>query len=130
MARKASKSKSKATGLGNEGPPGAISKSEAVRRALADGMGQPADGVAYIQSQFGIEMGPQHFSAVKSAHLKKQGIATVNTRFQMRAAPEQAANSSAPSNGERDLIESLETLKPLIAQYGADKVKRLVDLLG
>jgi hypothetical protein len=123
MAKKAAKKKSKPAGLGNEGPPGAISKSEAVRRALADGVDQPADGVAYILSQFGIEMGPQHFSAVKSAHLKKQGIPTVNTRFQPKAEP-------TTSNGEADLLESLETLKPLIAQYGADKVKRLVDLLG
>jgi hypothetical protein len=32
--------------------------------------------------------------------------------------------------GGPDLIASLETLKPLIAQYGAVKVHRLVDLLG
>ena len=30
----------------------------------------------------------------------------------------------------RDRIDTLEALKPLIAQYGADKVKRIVDLLG
>src|SRR5947209_2219838 len=105
---------------GQEGH-GKITKSEAVRRALADGVDQPADGVAYIKDNFGLEMGPQHFSAVKSAHLKKQGIATVNTRFQ-KAEP--------ASDGEAGLIDTLETLKPLIAQYGADKVKRLVDLLG
>ncbi len=47
MARKASKTK--AAGFGIEGPPGQISKSEAVRRSLADGVDQPADGVAYIK---------------------------------------------------------------------------------
>jgi hypothetical protein len=36
MARKAPKSKT--NGFGDEGPPGSISKSEAVRRALADGV--------------------------------------------------------------------------------------------
>jgi hypothetical protein len=77
--------------------------------------------VAYIKDRFGLEMGPQHFSAVKSAHLKKQGIPTVNTRFQ---------KTEPAATGEADLIDTLETLKPLIAQYGADKVKRLVDLLG
>jgi hypothetical protein len=53
-----------------------------------------------------------------------------------KAAPSQAVEGylapppkSVPAGGD-DLIESLETLKPLIAQYGADKVKRLVDLLG
>jgi hypothetical protein len=121
MAKKAAK-KTKPAGLGNEGPPGAISKSEAVRRALADGVDQPADGVAYILSKFGIEMGPQHFSAVKSAHLKKQGIPTVNTRFQK-------ADTAAP-NGEPDLLAAIEAMKPLVAALGSEKVKRIADLLG
>ena len=83
-------------------------------------MDQPADGVAYIQSQFGIEMGPQHFSAVKSAHLKKQGIPTVDTRFQ----------KGAPENGEADLLAAMEAMKPLVEHLGAEKVKRIVDMLG
>jgi hypothetical protein len=33
MAKKAAKTKSKSAGLGNEGPPGGIFKSEAVRKA-------------------------------------------------------------------------------------------------
>ncbi len=76
------------------------------------------------KDRFGLEMGPQHFSAVESSHLRKWGVATVNTMFQKKADPEPAAN------GETDLIDTPETLKPLIAQYGADKVERLVDLLG
>src|SRR5947209_18599369 len=60
-----------AQGGGQEGH-GKVTKSEAVRRALADGVDQPADGVAYVRDNFGLEIGPQHFSAVKSAHLKKQ----------------------------------------------------------
>ena len=123
MARKASKTRST---LGNEGPPGAISKSEAVRRALADGVDQPVDGVAYILSQFGIEMGPQHFSAVKSAHLKKHGVPTVNTRFQKK----DETLPSTSGKGEADLLAAMEAMKPLVASLGAEKVKRLVDLLG
>jgi hypothetical protein len=34
-----------------------------------------------------------------------------------------------PGKGEVYWTDT-ETLKPLISQYGADKVKRLVDLLG
>src|SRR5947208_3486632 len=55
---------------GQEGH-GRITKSEAVRRALADGVDQPADGVAYIRDNFGLEIGPQHFSAVKATEKKK-----------------------------------------------------------
>jgi hypothetical protein len=32
--------------------------------------------------------------------------------------------------GERDLLDVMESMKPLIAQYGAERVKRIVDLLG
>jgi hypothetical protein len=102
-----------------------INKSEAVRRALADGVVQPIEGVAYIKSHFGIEIGPQHFSAVKSTYMKRLGTPTVNTRFQPKAA-----TRSTKAKGEADLIESLETLKPLVAQHGVEKVRRLVDLLG
>ena len=35
-----------------------------------------------------------------------------------------------PAAGEADVLDTLEALKPLIAQHGADKLKRLVDLLG
>ena len=66
MTRQASRSKS--TGLGKVGPAGSITKSEAVPRTMADGVDQPADRNAYILSQFEIEMGPQHFGAVKSSH--------------------------------------------------------------
>jgi hypothetical protein len=105
-----------------------INKSEAVRRALADGVLQPIEGVAYIKSHFGIEIGPQHFSAVKSNTMKKLVSPTVNTRFRPKSA--KTAPRTATVNSEADLIESLETLKPLVAQHGVEKVRRLVDLLG
>jgi len=36
----------------------------------------------------------------------------------------------APANGEPDLLEAMEAMKPLFASLGADKVKRIADLLG
>jgi hypothetical protein len=49
-----------------------ISKSEAARRALAAGYDNPQEALAYIKGQFGIDMGPQHFSTIKSS-MKKGG---------------------------------------------------------
>jgi hypothetical protein len=140
MAKKAAKTRRakpevkeepESLGGGQEGhgfAPRTISKSEAVRRAVDDGADQPLDGVAYIKSHFGLEIGPQHFSAVKSGYLKKKGVATPNTRFQKKAEP--AERQPPPVNGETDLLAAMEAVKPLVASLGADKVKRIVDLLG
>src|SRR5690349_9721936 len=50
---------------------GDISKSEAIRRALAAGFEGPQEGTAYIRKEFGIEIAPGHFSAVKATEKKK-----------------------------------------------------------
>ncbi len=86
-----------AQGGGQEGH-GKITKSEAVRRTLADGVDQPADGVAYIRDNFGLEIGPQHFSAVKSTSLKKQGEATP------KGKPERKPKASASSISSRSTL--------------------------
>jgi hypothetical protein len=91
------------------------------------GYDKPQEAVAYILGQFGIEMGAQHFSSIKTA--MKNGTTPTKETPQTTASVKES-NQAPVSNGEAGLLESLETLKSLIAQYGADKVKRLVDLLG
>ena len=34
------------------------------------------------------------------------------------------------SGGEADLLKMMEAMKPLVANLGADKLKRIVNLLG
>src|SRR4051794_37951770 len=66
-------------------PQGGVKKVDAARAAIAAGMDSPADAVEFIRKRFGIEMGPKHFSAIKSL-LKKQGSAikpTAKTRASM-----------------------------------------------
>jgi hypothetical protein len=113
-------------------------KSEAVRRALADGYEGPKEGAAYILEEFGIEIAPQHFSSVKS-QFKKHEIdgATTDTPARKSKAGSQAVEGYlAPppkqraSGGKPDLLEAMEAMKPLVASLGADTVKRIVDLLG
>ena len=124
---------------GNEGAHGKITKSEAVRRALADGVDQPADGVAYIRDNFGLEISPTHFSAVKSTEGKKGEAAPKGKpgRKPKAAAPVQAVEGYlAPPpkpravDEETDLLAAMEAMKPLVAALGADKVKRIADLLS
>jgi hypothetical protein len=127
-----------AQGGGQEGH-GKITKSEAVRRALADGVDQPADGVAYIRDNFGVEISPTHFSAVKSTEGKKGEAAPKGKpgRKPKAAAPSQAVEGylapppkSRAVDEETDLLAAMEAMKPLVAALGADKVKRIADLLS
>ena len=49
-----------------------MSKASAAREAIRHGIESPQEASAYIMQQFGIEMAPQHFSAVKSQLRKKE----------------------------------------------------------
>src|SRR4051794_11734926 len=141
MARKASKLQPEATTDGgttvdNGFATESITKSEAVRRALADGVDQPADGVAYIKDNFGLEIGPQHFSAVKATEKKKgEAVPKGKPGRKPKAAPSQAVEGylappqPAPS-GNSELLAAMEAMKPLVASLGKEQVKRIVDLLG
>ena len=117
-----------------ESKPEVASKSEAIRQAIAAGFEGPQEGTAWIQQQFGIEITPSHFSAVKATE-KKKGWTKKGKPGRKPKQVAEVSQLSAPvkprgGNGEADLVETLEALKPLIASHGADRVKRLVDLLG
>jgi hypothetical protein len=47
-----------------------------------------------------------------------------------RKQADPVAAPADPSNGEADLLAAMEAMKPLVANRGADKVNRIVDLLG
>ena len=119
-----------------------MNKSQAARAAIDAGYSKPGEAVDYIKSEFGVDINRQHFSAIKSNYLKAQDEAkSTAAKGKPGRKPKSASSRSvegylAPSpkhrnaDGKADLIESLEVLKPLIAHYGADQLKRLVDLLG
>ena len=116
------------------------SKTDAVRQALAAGFDGPQEGTAYIRQEFGIEIAPSHFSAVNSQLKKKAGTDAADGRKGKRGRPKGSTSKAvegylAPpprpaASGGSDLLDAMEAMKPLIAQYGADQVKRIVDLLG
>lgn len=107
------------------------SKSDAVRMAIAAGFDTPQIGAGYIQGQFGLDVSPEHFASVKSADKKK--VLTESPAGQARRKPKKGAESEptprSTRKGETDLIAAIETMKPLVAALGADKVKRIADLL-
>ena len=118
-----------------------MSKTDAIRAAVAEGIESPGDGVDFIRTRFGIEMSKQHFSATKSK-LKPAEAAGTSQGGVRKSAPTTAATRKPepvedyqtppeqPAGRDGDLLDALEQMKPLIAQYGPDHVKRMVDLLG
>jgi hypothetical protein len=123
-----------------------MTKSGAVKAAMEDGLESNEDIAGFAKSRFGLEIAATHISAEKS-RLKKKGGVTVTVRARRGRPPgsgtsaKQGRKPRAAAEGyvapppkkatdESDLLETLEALKPLIASHGADRLKRLVDLLG
>ncbi len=114
--------KSRATdNQGRESGGQAISKAEAIRQALANGIESPSEGVEFVKREFGIDLSPTHFSAGKSL-AKKMAEAKSQGNIRGRSNPYFSNNA--------DLIEAMEVMKPLVASLGVEKVKRLAELLG
>jgi hypothetical protein len=115
----------------------AMSKAEAIRRALAAGFEGPQEGTAYIRKEFGIEVAPQHFSATKSQLKSREGSKKPKGKpgRKPKAASQGVEGYLAPPQkpepiGGSDLLDAMEVMKPLVASLGKEQVKRIVDLLG
>ncbi len=107
---------------------GKISKSDAVRQAIADGVDNPVDGIAYIKSKFGIDIGATHFSAVKSSDKKR--ASTPKGKPGRKPKTMNAAPKRSPKGGEGELLAAMEAMKPLVDSLGVESVKRIAELLG
>src|SRR4051812_32710493 len=53
-----------------------LNKSQAARAAIVAGYEKPDEAVGYIKRELGIDMNPQHFSAIRSNYRKSQAEAT------------------------------------------------------
>lgn len=104
---------------------GGMTKAEAVRQTLAEGIDTPADGVAYVKEKHGLDITPQQFSTYKSIAKKKAG-GTPAKRGRRAAAPAAAPTPSAPAG----LATSVEAIKVLVEQYGVEQVVSIARLFG
>ncbi|QEH35540.1 hypothetical protein OJF2_40920 [Aquisphaera giovannonii] len=110
-----------------------ITKAEAVRQALSAGMDAPGDIADFLKSQFGLEMSKPMVSAYKSLAKKKAEATMVKLprgRKPRAAVEGYLAPPRIEAKGDRDLLNALEAMKPLVATLGVEKVKRLAELLG
>ena len=98
-----------------------ISKAQAVRNAMAEGLESLDDIEGFLKSRHGIEMPRQQLSAYKSQAKARESAGN-------ETAPKAAAKPTSGNDG--DLLDALEAIKPLVEKLGAEKVRRLVDLLS
>jgi hypothetical protein len=112
-----------------------LTKAEAVRLTLRDGIDTPAQGIPHIKQRYGLDITAQMFSAYKSNAKKKAGAGESGA---VKVAKESGAvkipaNGSAripvPS-GNGDMVASLEALKGLVDELGVEQVVRLAQLFA
>jgi hypothetical protein len=102
---------------------GKITKTEAVKRAVAAGHDAPAEGVIYIKRQFGLDVTNQQFSTYKSK-AKTEGGTSSSGRTR------RAVGTQSTSSHGLVAIDDLEAAKALVAKVGVEQAKRLVGLFG
>jgi hypothetical protein len=102
----------------------AISKMEAVRRALAE-QGYDAMPVAiqkHIKEKFGVQMDPNMISNYKSAIKAASRSAIIHAPKASTKVSTKAAGGLTP--------EDVRAVKELVGKIGSDQVRQLAEVLG
>ena len=115
-------------------PKETVSKADAVRAALAEGIDSPDEGVAFIRERFGIEMGKTMWSSYKSQEKTRQAKASGGDRPRVGRPPVTPSASIVPPapapaaarNGS--VADSLKTVKELVDRLGADEVIKIAEI--
>ena len=117
-----------------------FNQAELVRKAVAAGHEKPATGVEYIKRHFGADIDPKYYSVAKSQFRKREAQSSFSPEPAKRGRKPNAPASLvegyvAPPEkpraaGESDVLLALESVKELVQKFGADKLKRMVDLMG
>jgi hypothetical protein len=108
---------------------GKISKTDAVRAAIAEGHESPDDGIAFIKSRFGIEIGKPMFGSYKSQLKAKAGQSGVHKKG--GRAPKEAAPIASVSAIARDdvgIVADLAAVKRLVEKLGVEQVRQMAGL--
>ena len=118
-----------------EPPAATMSKADACRALLAEGITDNEDAIAAARSQFGIEIKATDYSLYKSKAKAAKATAKPEPAKRGRKPKVVVEGYVAPPEkpkaaGEPDLLLALEGIKELVVQFGADRVKRMVDIIG
>jgi hypothetical protein len=105
-----------------------MTKTDAVKAAIAAGKDMPVEGVQWIKETHGLDIDPQHFSAIKSQARKKAGAAP----GRRGRKPRTASNGSGISSGRASVnpADLARDVKRLVEQYGAAAVKDMAGVFA
>ena len=109
-----------------------MKKVDAVRAALAEGVENPPEGVAYIKKKFGIEMSPGSFSTSKFQIAKAKGEPKVAAVAVPKAhrAPKAGPSPNGHDSMGGSPAELARAVKALVTAHGVDAVKSMADVFG
>jgi len=132
-ARTAKHPESEGDTVGNRSP--VVSKADMVRAALAEAMETPNDGLGFIKSKFGVDFPRPMWSSYKAqirAQEQKKALKRSKPGRKSKGAESSgsALRAASKSDSDVDLLAAMEAMKPLVEALGAERVKRIADLLG
>jgi hypothetical protein len=150
MARKASATPPEGESQATESASGTITKAEAIRKTLAEGITKSEDGVAHIKKRYGLDVTKGHFAASKSKEKtpgetvqatprrgrppgKTKGVTVKVKRGRKPKAAVEGYLAPPPKGAAEpsgDLLAQMEALKPLVESMGKERAKRIIDLIG
>lgn len=108
-------------------PVAKISKANAVRAAVAEGMTTPEDGVAYIKTKFGMDVTKLMWSSYRAQDKARQKKKAADGE----AAPAPKPRAVASSNGKASSpAELAREVKALVEKFGATAVKEMTDVFA
>jgi hypothetical protein len=129
--------------------PEKLSKTEAVRQAIANGCESAKTGIPWIKENFGLDVNANHFHNIKSTlkngskkSVKKAGKKTgkkvqATTTFWIGTEPNGSTKTGNPGRTGKfevpdldPLLTVAQELKIMIVMHGKDTISGLVDLLS
>jgi hypothetical protein len=112
----------------SNGTPEVKTKAAAFRAAVAQGIVSPTAISEFVKTTYGMEMSAGMVSAYKSMEKNKgRKKAPKATRAPKSDVP---SGHQAGNGRNADLMASLESIKMLVKNLGADQVKRMADLFA
>jgi hypothetical protein len=113
------------------GTPAVKTKADAFRAAVAQGIDSPKAISEFVKTTYGMEMSAGMVSAYKSME-KNKGKKT-KRKYTKAAKPATATptkTATVASSADNDMLSTLEAIKDLVKEHGAEQVKRMVDLFA